>query len=89
MAGIKGFLLHKLTLRLVYIVAAFSSAKIITFATSDTVQALLSKAGVVFQVSNPERLKVCMQGLILIGGEFVFRWTHDHFILPHVKDEKK
>lgn len=84
MDKIKDFLLHKLTLRVVYIITAFSSAKIVSFAASSQVQNILNHAGVMFQVTDPEKLKLYIQGLVLIVGEFIYRWVHTQFILPHV-----
>lgn len=84
MGALKEFILHKLTLRVLYIIAAFSSAKVITFAASDKVQAILSHAGVLFQVTDPDKLKAYILGSVLVGGEFVYHWIHTKFILPQV-----
>lgn len=84
MEGIKNFLLHKLTLRVAYIVAAFSSAKIIAFASSDAVQTALQQAGVTFQVHDPSLLKTWISGFVLVAGEVVYHWTHKKVILPQV-----
>lgn len=81
----KTFLLHKLTLRVAYIVAAFSSAKIITFASSDVVQAALGQAGVTFSIHDPDALKNWISGTVLVVGEFLYHWVHKKVILPKVK----
>lgn len=81
----KAFLLHKLTLRVGYIIAAFSSAHLVALSTSAPVQAMLAQAGVTFIVHDPEKLKVWISGMVLVGGEFVYRWLHTKFILPKVK----
>lgn len=93
--GMKSALLHKLTLRVCYILAAFSSAQIVAFASSDKVQStiaslppLLAKAGITFnlqfQIHDPSKLKIWISGFVLIAGEFIYHWIHTKFILPKV-----
>lgn len=82
--GVKTFVLHKLTLRVAYILAAFSSAKLISFTSSETVQQALFSAGITFSIHNPDALKTYISGAVLIGGEFVYHWIHKTFILPKV-----
>lgn len=87
MGSIKDFILHKLTLRVGYILAAFSSAKVIAFASSAEVQSVLDHAGVIFKVTDPDKLKTYIAATVLIGGEFVYHWVHEKFILPKVSDQ--
>lgn len=84
MAAIKSIVFHKLSLRLLYISAAYSTSHIVGLAASPRVTALLSNAGVLFKVENPMKLKTAITAAMLFGGEFAYHFIHEKFVLPHV-----
>lgn len=84
MGAMKDFILHKLTLRICYIAAAFSSAHVIAFASSPNVQKVFAEAGILFHIADPAKLKTYLEGMILIGGEIAYHWTHKKVIMPQV-----
>jgi hypothetical protein len=87
MQAIKEILLHKLTLRLIYMATALSTSHIIAFLMSSYSQTIL---GHVFkdptlQPGAKDYLEAAISSLLLMAGEFVYHFIHTNFILPHVK----
>lgn len=83
--SLREFFLNKLTLRITYIMGAFITSHFVALAASPKVTAILANAGILFQVQDPLKFKEYITGLMLIGGEFVYRYWHDKVILPKVQ----
>lgn len=82
--GLKDFFLHQLSVRLIYIAAAFGTSHLVALASSEKFLAIQAKAGFAFQVKDPDMFKTWLTGLLLAGGEIVFFWLHKKAILPMV-----
>lgn len=82
--GIKDFVLHKLSLRLIYIAAAFGTSHLVALLASEKFQAIQSQAGFVLKIQDPEQFKTWLTGLLLAGGEVIFYWMHKKTVLPMV-----
>lgn len=80
----KDFILHKLSLRVLYIIGAYSASHFVSLVASPSAQDVLHKAGVALTVVDPAALKTYITATLLIGGEFVFHFFHEKFVLPHV-----
>jgi hypothetical protein len=86
--NLKDFFLHKITLRVCYIVGAYAASNLINFLASQKYQAISEASGVELTIHDPEKMKTWLIGLLLIGGEFVYRFLHTKLILPIVKKEE-
>lgn len=84
MMALKSILLSKLVLRLMYITAAYSTSYIVALVSSPKVAGLMDGAGISFSVADPAKLKTTITAGMLFGGEFVWHFFHERFILPHV-----
>lgn len=76
----KDFLFHKLTVRVAYIVAAYSSSHLISLLAQPTVQNYLPHTGLQITVVDPVLVQTWMNGLLLIAGEFVFHFINKNYI---------
>lgn len=85
MGGMREFFLNKLTLRVTYILGAFVTSHFVALAASPKVTAVLANAGILFQVQDPLKFKEYITGLLLVAGEFIYRYWHDKVILPKVQ----
>lgn len=85
MGQMREFFLNKLTLRVIYIAGAFITSHFVALAASPKVSAVLANAGILFQVQDPQKFKEYITGLLLVVGEFVYRYWHDKVILPKVQ----
>jgi len=84
MDKLKDFLLHKVTLRVGYIIAAFATAHLVSLLSAPMVQDYLGKMGLMVKVTDPATLKTWITGMVLVAGEFVYRYFHTKVILPQV-----
>jgi hypothetical protein len=84
MIALKDFILHKLTLRVIYIVGAYAGSDAIGFVASPRVQGFFRHVGVMFTVSDPQTFKTSITAGLLIAGEFAFHFFHSTFVLPAV-----
>lgn len=84
--GLKELLLHKVSVRLIYLVAAFGSTRFISVIASEDTQAFLSHAGVSFQITNPDMFKMWVQLSLMGLGEFIFHFIHTK-LTPVVKPQ--
>ena len=81
---LKDFLLHKLTLRVSYIVAAYATSHVVALAASPKFSQILTNAGIIFQVADPMKFKTYITASLLIGGEFAYHFFHEKFVIPAV-----
>lgn len=90
MESFKDLILHKLSLRIIYIVAAYSTSHIVALAESPHIQNALSKIpglAISFKVTDVHALENWITATMLIGGEFVYHFVHNKFILPQVSPQ--
>jgi hypothetical protein len=82
----KEFLLHKLTLRVAYITAAFLSTKVLLLLNDPHVQKALQNVFInpMVKPGALEWLKTTVGLGIMVGGEFVYHWWHEKFVIPQV-----
>lgn len=86
--GFKDFFLHQLSVRMIYIAAAFGTSHLVALASSEKFLAIQSKAGFAFHINDPDVFKTWLTGLLLAGGEIVFFWLHKKAILPIVNPKE-
>ena len=77
-------IMSKLGLRVIYIVAAFTTSHFVALLASPKALSLFQKMGMAVQVTDPLKFKSYITGILLIAGEFVYERIHTKFILPKV-----
>lgn len=87
LGALKDLLLHKVSIRLVYIAAAFGSTRFISFVASEEAQTFFNTAGINFQITNPDAFKMWFQLFLLGAGEYIFHVFHKNVILPKVNPQ--
>ena len=87
MESIKALVLNRLTARVAYIAAAFSTSHLVSLASSQFVQGELAKAGVTFVVNDPAKLQAYLVALMLVGGEIAFHFVEKRFTKAAPKGE--
>lgn len=89
--GMKDFLLHKLTVRVVGFSAVFLSTKAVNFISSERIYRTLSNFFVDAHLKPGAEtwLRGSLEALITICGAVSYHFIHDKFILPNVSKQVK
>lgn len=88
MGSAKEFFLHKLSLRVIYIVGAYVASHVISYTMSQQFTIASDRAGVMLKITDPDKFQTYLTGLLLVGGEFIYRFLHTRFILPIVRPKE-
>lgn len=84
----KSVMLSKLALRLMYITAAYSTSHIVGLLASPKVTAFLAGDGVNLEITDPMKFKTAITAAMLFGGEFVYHFIHEKFIIPNLPSQQ-
>ena len=82
---IKNFFLHKVVLRVSYIIGAYAASHLVSVVTQPEIQVCLAKTGLHVVVTDPQLLQTWITGILLIAGEFIYHQLHKKVILPIVR----
>ena len=81
---IKELILHRLTLRVAYIICALSTSKLVSLTASQEFIDFSKAGGFVFNVVDKAKFQMWIMGVMMVGGEFVYHWAHKA-LMPEIR----